>query len=86
MFRIWAKVMKKDKIIAQFVLEKYESLDYSKFFDYVREICEVLEIPTPVIIKTHLFNYAKYNNVRFSASDFVENIEFDKLVLENALL
>lgn len=86
MFRIWAKVMKKDKIIAQFVLEKYESLDYSKFFDYVREICEVLEIPTPVIIKTHLFNYAKYNNVRFSASDFVENIEFDKLVLENTLL
>jgi len=86
MFRIWAKVIKKDKIIRQFLLEKYESLDYSKFFDYVREICEALEIPTPVIIKTHLFNYAKYNNVRFTASDFVEGIEFDKLVLENALL
>lgn len=86
MFRIWAKVMKKDKIIGQFVLEKYESLDYSKFYDYVREICEALEIPTPIIIKTHLFNYAKYNNVRFGASDFVECIEFDKLVLENALL
>ena len=86
MFRIWAKVLVKDKIVKQFVLEKYESLDYSKFFDYVREICESLEIPTPIIIKTHLFNYAKYNNVRFTSSDFVESIEFDKLVLENALL
>ena len=86
MFRIWAKVMKKDKIIGQFVLEKYESLDYSKFYDYVREICEALEIPTPIIIKTHLFNYAKYNNVRFLKEDFVESVDFDKLILENALL
>ena len=86
MFRIWAKVMKKDKIIKQFVLEKYENLDYALFFDYVREICENLEIPTPLVIKTHLFNYAKYNNVRFTANDFVECIDFDKLVLENALL
>ncbi len=86
MFRIWAKVMKNDKIVKQCVLEKLGSLDYSLFFDYVREICETLEIPTPMIIKTHLFNYAKYNNVRFSSNDFVEPIEFDKLVLENALL
>ena len=44
MFRIWAKVLVKDKIVKQIVLEKFESLDYSKFFDYVREICEMLEI------------------------------------------
>ncbi len=86
MIRIWAKVMKKDKILKQFMLEKQELLDYSKFFDYLREICEHLDIATPVLIKTHLFNYAKYNNVRFTQSDFVEQISFDKLVLENALL
>ena len=86
MIRIWAKVMKKDKILKQFMLEKQELLDYSKFFDYLREICENLDIATPVLIKTHLFNYAKYNTVRFTESDFVEQISFDKLVLENALL
>ena len=43
-------------------------------------------VATPVLIKTHLFNYAKYNNVRFTQSDFVEQISFDKLVLENALI
>ncbi len=86
MIRIWAKVMKKDKILKQFMLEKEGSLDYSLFFDYLREICENLDIATPVLIKTHLFNYAKYNNVRFTGSDFVETINFDKLVLENAFL
>ncbi len=78
--------MKKDKILKQYVLEKEGSLDYSLFFDYLREICENLDIATPVLIKTHLFNYAKYNVVRFKESDFVESIPFDKLVLENAFV
>ena len=86
MIRIWAKVLLDNKIIKQCVFEKYESMDYSQFFDYVREICETLDIPTPVIIKTHLFNYAKYNTVKFTKADFVEKIEFDKLVFENALI
>ena len=86
MVRIWAKVMKGSKILKQFMFEKQESLDYSQFFDYLKEICENLDIATPVLIKTHLFNFAKYNNVRFTASDFVEPISFDKLVLENALI
>ena len=86
MIRIWAKVMKKDKILKQFMFEKFSEMDYSEFFSYLKEICENLDIATPVLIKTHLFNYAKYNVVRFSQSDFVEQISFDKLVLENALI
>ena len=86
MIRIWAKVMKKDKILKQFMFEKADNIDYSEFFDYLRNICENLDIATPVLIKTHLFNYAKYNTVRFTKDDFVESINFDKLVLENALL
>ncbi len=83
MIRIWAKVVKNNKIKKQYVLEKSENMDYSMFFEYLREICENLDIATPVLIKTHLFNYAKYNVVRFTADDFMESIDFDKLVLEN---
>ena len=86
MVRIWAKVMKKDKILNQYMFERFEEMDYSEFFSYLKEICENLDIATPVLIKTHLFNYAKYNVVRFTQSDFVEQISFDKLVLENALI
>ena len=85
MIRIWAKLIKDDKIVNQCVYERAGTMDYSLFFDYVRDICELLDAPTPVIIKTHLFNYAKYNTLRFKKEDFVESIEFDKLVLENAL-
>ena len=83
MIKIWAKVNKNHKIIKQCVLEKTENMDYSLFYDYVREICETLDIPTPVVIKTHIFNYAKYNTVKFTEADFVESIDFDNLVLDN---
>ena len=86
MVRIWAKVLKDNKIIKQTVYTHEGVTDYSEFFTYLREICEILDIPTPVLIKTHLFNYAKYKTVRFIESDFVEQINFDKLILENALL
>ncbi len=86
MIKIWAKVIKKGKIVKQFVLEKNEIMDYSLFYDYVREICENLDVQTPVIIKTHLFNYAKYNTVKFIKDDFIEKPDFDRLVLENSNL
>lgn len=86
MIRIWAKIIKKNKIVKQFTFEKTENMDYSLFFDYLREICENLDVPTPVLIKTHLFNYAKYNVLRFNKDDFVESIDFDKLVLENIFI
>ncbi|MBO5927538.1 MAG: hypothetical protein J6Q32_01625 [Clostridia bacterium] len=83
MIRIWFKVLKKDKILKQYVFEKQGVIDYSEFFEYVRESCENLDIPTPIIIKTHLFHYAKYNTLKFRKDDFVENVDFDYLVLEN---
>ena len=86
MVRIWAKIMKDNKIVKQCVYENSSPIDYSEFSTYVRSICETLDCPTPLIIKTHIFNYAKYNNVKFKQDDFVENIDFDRLILENALL
>ena len=86
MVRIWAKLIEYDKIIKQTFYEREGVTDYSVFFEYVRDICEALDCPTPVVIKTHLFNYAKYNTVKFKSDDFVEKTDFDKLVLENALL
>ncbi len=85
MFRIWAKVLKQDHIEKQFVLEKAETFTYSEFFNYLSEICTTLDIPTPVLLKTHIFNYAKFNHVIFRPRDFMEDVSFEKFVLENIL-
>ncbi len=85
MFRIWAKVYRNDRIAAQAVLEREEKFTYSNFFNYLAELCGELDVPTPVLLKPHIFNYAKFNHVVFRAADFTEQIDFDKLVLENIL-
>ncbi len=86
MFRIWAKIISDGKIVKQLTYERNEKFSYSHFFDYLAEICEGLDIATPVLIKPHIFNYAKFNTVRFLPRDFAESIDFDSLVLENVVL
>ncbi len=83
MFKIWGKVIKDGKIIKQVTYEREDKFTYSKFFEYLADVCEALDIATPVLIKTHIFNYAKFNTVRFLPRDFAESVDFDKLILEN---
>lgn len=56
-----------------------------RVFGYLAEICDKLDIPTPLLLKPHIFNYAKFNHVVFRPADFMESVQFDKLVLENIL-
>ena len=65
MFRIWGKVIKDGKIINQVTYERDDKFAYSQFFEYLADICEELDIATPVLLKTHIFNYAKFNTVKF---------------------
>ncbi|MBQ8374547.1 MAG: hypothetical protein IJX98_03100 [Clostridia bacterium] len=81
--KIWAKLLVGGKIKKQMVYEKDEKLTYSHFFDYLTEISQALDIPTPVLMKAHIFNFAKFNHVKFVARDFVESFSYDQLFLEN---
>lgn len=85
MFRIWAKVIKEGHIERQLTYTRQERFSYADFFGYLAEICDRLDVPTPVLMKTHLFNYAKFNHVVFLPRDYIEDIPFDKFVLENIL-
>ena len=84
MVRIWAKIITDHKIVKDCVYERAETFDYANMFDYLVEICDKLDIPTPVFMKTHIFNFAKFHHVRFRPSDFMESVDFDMLWLENA--
>lgn len=83
MVKMWGRTVKNHKNIKQFVLILEEKNEWHKFWDYVSQICYNMDIATPIIMKSHLFNYAKYNYVRFDKSDFVENVDFDCLIIEN---
>ena len=81
--RIWAKLMTDGHIKKDFVYEVQEKFTYAHFFDYLTDICAALDIPTPVLMKTHIFNFAKFNHVKFLKRDFVDSLEYDYLFIEN---
>lgn len=83
MIRLWGKLMKGHKIAEQKTLTiNSEKMDYSLFYGYISELCHALDCPTPVIIKTHIFNFAKFNFVKFVKSDFVEKFDYDSFIVE----
>lgn len=86
MFKIWAKIVRDGKIVNQLTYTRDDKFSYGNFFSYLADICEGLDIATPVLLKTHIFNYAKFNTVRFLPRDFAESIDFDKLILENIVI
>lgn len=86
MFRIWAKVFVGEKIVKQVTYQSDDKFVYARFFSYLSDICEELDVATPILLKTHIFNYAKFRTVKFTARDFAEKPDFDKLVLENITL
>lgn len=86
MFKIWAKVIIDNKITEQFVYESDKKYVHHEFFDYVADICYQLDKPTPVILKTHVVNFAKFNHVVFKKKDFIESIDFDSLFLERVIV
>ncbi len=83
MVKLWFKVLTDNKIQKQFVFESEEKFTYSHFADYIAAGANALDESTPVIIKNHIMNFAKYNNVKFLPSDFLEQVKFDKMVVEN---
>ena len=84
MFKIWAKTIKDHKITASYLYHSADKFDSEEFLAYVAEICNDMDIPTPVILKSHVKNYLYYNVARFRPSDFVESVPFDTFLLENA--
>ena len=84
MIKIWAKTLFDGKITRSYVLQLFEKYDADKFFDYLVDICYELDIPTPVVTKVHASHYNRFNVVRFKEKDFVESIDFETLILENA--
>lgn len=83
MIQLWAKIYKDNRLIKDTTLKINTSkLDYSLFFDYIAEMCHTLDVPTPLIIKDSIFNFAKFNFVKFKSTDFVERCDFDHLLVE----
>ena len=83
--KVWAKVMKGDKILRDVVYENDVPLTQSGFQSLMQELSYKLDIATPVILVNHLKHLERFNRVKFLARDFIEDVDFDLLIVERVL-
>lgn len=84
MIRIWAKTMKINKLKQSYIYESIDNFNPETFYLHLQEICHKMDIPTPVILSYHIESYINFNICTFLPRDFVESVNFDKFILEEA--
>lgn len=77
--------MRDGKIVKSKVFMLASFFNEENFFDLTTQACRAFDVPTPIILSTHIFYYTEFNHCVFLPRDFVEKFPFDKLVLENAV-
>lgn len=82
MVKIFAKTIVNNRVKKSFKYEIDEEFEIDHFYDYVREICEYFDSPTPIVMVKHIKDYILFNTTQFIKEDFIENVFFDKLILE----
>lgn len=86
MLRIWARTMNEGKITRSYIYESIDNFSEATIRKHIEKICHEIDIPTPIILKSHITNYVDFNNSSFLPRDFVESIDFDRFIIENAII
>lgn len=80
MIKIWGKVHSKERLIKS----KTIKVDTAKttFFDMLTTLCHALNIPTPVLLDKHVYDFNLFNLCTFKPDDFIEEVLFDSFVVQ----
>ena len=81
MIKIWGKILSGDKILKDKTI-LVEERD-TTFFDMLKDLCQQMNIPTPVLLDKHVYDFNLFNQCVFKPDDFVESVIFDKFTLEH---
>ena len=79
--KVWTKVIKGEKIIKDNVTP-ITSVDLDSIYSVLEVICLALDEPMPIVLAKHLNHLNEFNSTTFLPMDFVEEVAFNKMVLE----
>lgn len=80
--KIWAKVMRADKILRDVLYEGEHPAGAKGFREAVQAVSYAADVSTPVILPAHYERFERFNRVKFLPSDFIEEVDFTSFVLE----
>ena len=79
MIKIWGKILSNDKIIKSKTIKV--DTENTTFFDMLASLSHALNIPTPVLLDKHVYDFNVFSTCFFNKDDFIEDVLFDRFVI-----
>ena len=80
--KVWAKVMRGDKILRDVIYEGEHKPSFGGFREAVQSVAYLADVSTPVLLPAHYERFEHFNRVKFVPSDFIEEVDFTAFILE----
>lgn len=82
--RLWGKLIKKQQIISDIVVENWDPnlSTEKKLKDCLERLCYEFDIPYPLWLPHNEKDYAQYQKTSFRQDHFIESISFDYFEIE----
>ena len=83
MFRLWAKLIKDNHLLSDNVICNDTNITRThKIFDAIEDFCYEQNLSKPLWLDSNISHFKRYNKVRFTSDNFIEEIDFDYLEIE----
>jgi len=83
LMKLWIKTIVNEKVDKNVIT--YSENSFDSYGDALREICNELDIPSPIIMKSGYKHLLEFNSCKYKASDFIEGVDFDYMIVENCI-
>ena len=81
--RLWGKLVKNNKIIKDNAVPLIVKDDYQAALkEAIIQLCDSFDIAKPYWLNKNLNEYNRLGKTSFNKDNFIEEIEFDKLIIE----
>jgi hypothetical protein len=83
MLRIWGKIIKNNRIVKDAVVSSELEGSYQDNLKLcINELCQKFDLAKPYWLPANLEEYNKRAKTTFNAFNFMEDIDFDKFIIE----
>ena len=84
MFRVWGKLIQKNKTIKDYTacIEDYSMTRTNKVYKALDEICYEFDLQNPIWLDSTVNDFKRHARTRFNQDCFIEEIDFDYLEIQ----
>ncbi len=81
--KIWIRLLTDNKLVKDKIYHCDTINSTEKMEEVLRDVCHELDLATPVVLDTHFLNFIRFHNAKFRPDDFVEELGYDIMIVED---